>query len=77
MLIIILNVTFLSIIFVSMDNTVQTVKKDYHIAEAWLICLVVHAGDKNQCLEEVGGLVKNEATVSAALILLSVRCPNL
>lgn len=74
MLIIIVNVTFLSIIFVSMDNTIETVKKDVHKAEPWLLCLVVHAGDKNPCLEKVGGLVKNEATVIAALILLSVRC---
>ena len=73
-LIIIVNVTFLSIIFVSMDNSIQTVKKDYHKAEPWLLCLVVHSGDKNQCLDQVGGLVKNEATMMAALILLSVRC---
>lgn len=58
-----------------MDNAIQTVKKDYHKAEPWLLCLIVHAGDKNQCLDKVGGLVKNEATVMAALILLSVCCP--
>lgn len=75
-LIIIVNVAFLSIIFVSMDNTIQTVKNNYHRAEPWLLCLVVHAGDKNSCLDKVGSLVKNEATMMAALILLSVRSPN-
>lgn len=72
-LIIIVNVAFLSIIFVSMDNTIQTVKKDIHKAEPWLLCLVVHAGDKNKCLDQVGSLVKNEGTMIAALMLLSLN----
>lgn len=71
-LIIVANVTFLSIIFVSMDNNIQAVRKDYSKAEPWLLCLVIHHGDKNQCLNKVGGLAQDEASVMAALVLLSV-----
>ena len=71
-LIIVANVTFLSIIFVSMDNNIQAASKNYSKAEPWLLCLVVHHGDKNKCLDKVGGLAQSEASVMAALILLSV-----
>lgn len=71
-LIIIANVVFLCIVFVTMDNTVQAARKDFRKAQSWLLCLVVNGGDKNKCLYKVGNLVKNEATVMAALILLSV-----
>lgn len=66
------NVAFMSILFVSMDNSIQAAKKDTHKAEPWLICLVVNHGDKNTCLGKVGGLVKSESSMMAALILLSV-----
>lgn len=71
-LIIVLDVTFLSIIFVSMDNNIQKVRKDYSKAEPWLLCLVTHYGDKNACLDQVGDLAQDEASVMAVLILLSV-----
>ena len=71
-LIIIVNVVFLCIVFVTMDNTIQAARKDFRKAQSWLLCLVINGGDKRKCLDKVGNLVKNEATVMAALILLSV-----
>ena len=73
-LIIIANVVFLAIIFISMDNSIEATKGDLSKAKLWLACLILNKGDKNQCLDKVGYLVKNEATVMAALIFLSVRC---
>lgn len=73
-LIIIVNVVFLSIVFVQMDNTVTAAMQDLGKAEPWILCLVINGGDKNACLNQVkeSGLVTNEATVMAVLILLSV-----
>ena len=78
MLIIIINVVFLSIVFVQMDNTVTAAMHDLHKAEPWLLCLVVNGGNKNPCLDIVkqAGLVANEDTVMAALVLLSVSEPS-
>lgn len=71
-LIIIANVVFLSIVFISMDNTVSAITTNVERAQPWLLCLAVHNGDKTECWKEVGLLVRNESTVMAALILLSV-----
>ena len=75
MLIIIINVVFLSIVFVQMDNTVTSALHSLDKAEPWLLCLVFNGGDKNPCLDMVkkAGLVANEGAVMAALVLLSVR----
>lgn len=72
-LIIIANVVFLSIVFISMDNTVSAAKANIAKAEPWLVCLAAHKGDKTKCWKEVGTLVRNESTVMAAMILLSVK----
>ena len=71
-LIIIANVVFLSIVFISMDNTVSAIRTNVGRAQPWLFCLATHNGDKTKCWKEVGLLVRNESTVMAALILLSV-----
>ena len=73
-LIILINVVFLSIVFIQMDNTVTAAMQDLSKAEPWLLCLVMNQGNKNSCLDQVkdAGLVTNEATVMAVLILLSV-----
>ena len=65
---------FLSIVFIQMDNTVTAAMQDLSKAEPWLLCLVMNQGNKNACLDSVkdAGLVTNEATVMAVLILLSV-----
>lgn len=77
-LIIIINVVFLAIVFVQMDNTVTAALQDLQKAEPWLLCLVINGGDKTSCLGMVkqAGLVANEGTVMAALVLLSVSGPK-
>lgn len=74
-IIIIVNVIFLAIVFVSMDNSVQVARTNLGKAESWLLCLVVHPTDKSACLDKVASadLVLNEATVMAVLTLMSVR----
>ena len=73
-LIIIVNVVFLAVVFVQMDNTVTAAMQHWGKAEPWLLCLVISGGDKAPCLDKVkaAGLVTNEATLMAVLILLSV-----
>ena len=79
-LIIIIDVVFLSIVFVQMDNTVTAAMHNLDKAEPWLLCLVFNGGNKTPCLDKVkrAGLVANEDKVMAALVLLSVSgsCPN-
>ncbi|CAD6564432.1 MAG: hypothetical protein ASARMPREDX12_002659 [Alectoria sarmentosa] len=74
-LITIINVVFLSIVFVQMDNTVIAALQDLEKAEPWLLCLVINGGDKAPCLDKVkqAGLVANEGAVMAALVLLSLN----
>lgn len=72
--IIIVNVIFLAVVFVSMDNSVQAAKKNLGKAEPWLLCLVLHPTNKKICLDQVASadLVQSEATVMAVLIMMSV-----
>ena len=80
-LIIIVNVVFLAVVFVQMDNTVTAAVQHLERAEPWLLCLVLNQGNKEACLDKVkaGKLVTNEATVMAVLIMLSVSlvCPQM
>ncbi|KAL8682425.1 MAG: hypothetical protein Q9186_001546 [Xanthomendoza sp. 1 TL-2023] len=71
--IIIVNVIFLAVVFVSMDNTEQAVMQNFGRAEPWLSCLVLNKGDKNMCLDKVKGLTTSESTVMAVLILMSLN----
>lgn len=70
--IIIVNVVFLAVVFVSMDNTQQAVLQNFGKAAPWLSCLVINGGDKNMCLDKVEGLATPEPEVMAVLILMSV-----
>ncbi|KAI4233762.1 MAG: hypothetical protein L6R40_006994 [Gallowayella cf. fulva] len=72
-IIIIVNVVFLAVVFVSMDNTEQAVMENFGKAEPWLSCLVLSGGDKNMCLDKVKGLTTSEPTVMAVLILMSLN----
>lgn len=72
-IIIIVNVAFLAVVFVSMDNTETSVMQNFGKAEPWLSCLVINGGNKDACLDKVDGLATPEATVMAVLILMSVR----
>ena len=76
-IIIIVNVVFLAIVFISMDNTVQAMKDNFSKAQPWLSCLVINGGDKNACLDKARGLTTPEPTVMAVLVLLSVCPPSL
>ncbi|KZF25875.1 hypothetical protein L228DRAFT_492 [Xylona heveae TC161] len=70
-LIIIVDLVFFSVIFLSMDAQTQNNMKHPEKMEAWLECLVENGGDKNKCLDLASHLVVNEATVMAVLVLLS------
>lgn len=72
-LVIIAEVVFFSVVFVSMDNSTQVNTALLQKAQPWLTCLVLNKGDKNQCLSLAGGLVKSEGVVLAVLIILGVR----
>ena len=72
-LIIIANVTYLAVVFISMDNTTEAAKKDLSKLRPWLLCLVVNPRDKNTCLELVKGHVPSEGTVMGVLILLALN----
>ena len=71
-IVIVADVVFFAVIFVSMDNTTQAAVSDLRRAEPWLLCLVSSGGDKNKCLPKASGLVFKESTVMAVLIVLSV-----
>ncbi len=76
-IVIISDVVFFSVVFVTMDNTTQAAVSDLKRAEPWLLCLVLSGGDKNACLDKAAGLVIKEATVMAVLVMLSVSLtPN-
>lgn len=71
-LIIIADVIFFSVVFVFLDNTVQSIKQDPALAEPFIGCLLVHPDNKTACLPEAEALVVNEATIGAVLLLLAV-----
>ena len=72
-LVIIAEVVFFSVIFVSMDNSTQVNAELLEKATPWLTCLALKQGDKNGCLSLASGLVKSEPVVLAVLIVLGVR----
>ena len=72
-IIIIVNVVFLAIVFVSLDNSVQAAKRNPEKANDWMACLILHPTDKSACLNKVGGLVEGKATVMAVLIMMSLN----
>ena len=71
-LLIIANVVFLAVMFVKTDNTEKAAIENLGKAEPWLLCLVLNPTNHSVCLDKAKGLVTKEATVMAALILLSV-----
>ena len=74
-LIIIIDVLFLAICFVQMDNTVSAAMRNFEKARPWLLCLALNQGNKDACLDQVreAKLVTKEATVIALLFLLSLN----
>lgn len=76
-LVIIAEVVFFSVVFVSMDNTTQINQQNLEKASPWLTCLALSGGDKNKCLPDVRDLVKPEGVVLAVLIILGVSLSRL
>lgn len=71
-LLIIAEVVFFSVVFVSMDNSSQVNDALLKKATPWLTCMVLTGGDKTKCLPQAQSLVKNEAVVISVLICLGV-----
>ena len=75
-LVIIGEVVFFSVVFVSMDNSTQVNAGLLERAAPWLECLFLKGGDKNQCLHLTKELVQSEGVVLAVLIILGVSSPQ-
>ncbi len=73
---VIVTVTFFSIVFIQMDNTVTSSLAQTQQAKPWLICLITNPNDKDKCLPIVGQLVMSDSIVMAVLIVFSVRCQS-
>ncbi|KAJ9633319.1 uncharacterized protein PV06_00820 [Exophiala oligosperma] len=71
-IVIIAEVVFFSVVFVSMDNSTQVNEALIKRAQPWLTCLIASQGDKNQCLSKAGELVQSEGVVMAVLIILGL-----
>ncbi|KAK7900867.1 hypothetical protein LTR67_003152 [Exophiala xenobiotica] len=66
------EVVFFSVVFVSMDNSSQVDEELIRKAGPWIDCLVKTKGDKNRCLPFAKDLVKSEGVVIAVLIILGL-----
>ncbi|KAK5940852.1 hypothetical protein PMZ80_007269 [Knufia obscura] len=71
-LLIIAEVVFFAIIFVSMDNSSQVNDELFERSLPWVTCLAMTGGNKKQCLPQAKGLVKDEGMVIAVLIVLAM-----
>ena len=71
-LIIIIDVVFLAVVFIKMDNDTKDQQQNISKVAPWILCLIENGGDKNACLSKASAFLVNEATVLAILILLSV-----
>lgn len=71
-LVIIAEVIFFSVVFVSMDNNLVATASEPDKFRPWLRCLVESKGNKNQCLGLAHELVEKESTILALLICLAV-----
>ena len=76
---IIADVIFFSVVFVSMDNGLQIDSKLLEKAEPWLFCLIRTEGNKDACLADAQDLVEKESVVLAVFFILGVSrhqaCP--
>lgn len=72
MLLVIADVIFFAVVFVTMDNDSQVNVADMQKVLPWLTCLVLSGGQKNECLPHVKDLVERESVVLAVLVLIGV-----
>jgi hypothetical protein len=71
-LLIIGEVIFFSVVFVSMDNSFQVSDELIRKATPWLTCLVDPNQTKDDCLPLIGDVTQSEAVVLTVLIFLAV-----
>ena len=76
-LIIITDVIFFSIVFISQDAVEESVKNNPKLTQNWIMCLISESGNKKKCLELAKAFVVSEATIAAVLLLLSVSLCNM
>lgn len=72
-LLVIGDVIFFSVVFVTMDNSTQLSGSHVEKAKPWLQCLVESGGQKDECLTLARVLVERESIVLAVLVMLGVR----
>ncbi|GAB7363526.1 hypothetical protein MBLNU230_g3795t1 [Neophaeotheca triangularis] len=70
--IILVDVIFFSTVFVYLDSQENTLSSDIEKLQPWLRCLGQYPEDNDECVDMVQGLLVNEGTVVAVLLLLSV-----
>lgn len=71
-LLIITDVVFFSVVFLSLDSRVQPSVHREPKGKAWILCLIANGGDKNKCLDLADKIMLSQATVMVVLIMLSV-----
>jgi hypothetical protein len=71
-LVIIAEVIFFAVVFVSMDNNLISTEANPEKSRPWLTCLARTGGKKKDCLHLARDLVEREATILAVLICLAV-----
>jgi hypothetical protein len=69
---IIAEVIFFSIVFVSMDNNSIVNEELIQKATPWVTCLVLSGGNKDECLNKTSAFVKPEHVVLSVLVCLGV-----
>ena len=71
-ILVIADVIFFAVIFVTMDNGSQFTPAEKAKALPWLTCLVLSGGEKDECLPQAKDLVEKESVVLAVLVMLGV-----
>ena len=74
-LLVIADVIFFAVVFVTMDNGSQFNEAQMKKAVPWLTCLVLSGGQKNKCLPQAKDLVEKESVVLAVLVTIGVSFP--
>ena len=71
-ILVLVDVIFFSVVFVVLDNHTQKEIQNPESFVPWLTCIVLTGGDKGKCLPEAEGLVVNQPTLIATLLMLAV-----
>lgn len=71
-IIVLVSAVYFAVIFNIFDQLGTVALKDRTRTRDWVICIVLHGGDKSQCLDKARSFSLNESIVSAVLVLLSL-----